>query len=114
MNNSSGKRNFQRSNRQNQQFRPDDDFNWNKVLKVVLSWSAIILLVFLVMTLFKGTEGTEVEVTYTEYQNFLQKNLITDAVVKKSDLMNYDFHGTLREPGHVTRNGKDLQVLKFT
>ena len=39
------------------QFRQDDDFNWNKVLKVVLSWSAIILLVFLVMTLFKGTEG---------------------------------------------------------
>ncbi len=39
--------------------RQDDDFNWNKVLKVVLSWSAIILLVFLVMTLFKGTEEAE-------------------------------------------------------
>ena len=111
------RRTFQRPvrrQRPGQQNRQDDDFNWNKVLKVVLSWSAIILLVFLVMTLFKGTEGTEVEVTYTEYQNFLQKNLITDAVIKKSDLMNYDFHGTLREPGHVTRNGKDLQVLKFT
>ena len=47
--------------RPGQQFRPDDDFNWNKVLKVVLSWSAIILLVFLVMTLFKGTEGTELK-----------------------------------------------------
>src|SRR5512135_3498268 len=94
--------------------RPDDDFNWNKVLKVVLSWSAIILLVFLVMTLFKGTDGAEVEVTYTEYQDLLQKNLITEATIKKSDLMNYDFHGVLKEPHHVNRNGKDLQFTKFT
>ena len=61
------KRDFQRpptkGKRPGQQFRQDDDFNWNKVLKVVLSWSAIILLVFLVMTLFKGTEGTEVRVS---------------------------------------------------
>ena len=94
--------------------RPDDDFNWNKVLKVVLSWSAIILLVFLVMTLFRGTEGTEVEVTYTEYQDFLQKNLITEATIKKSDLMNYDFHGVLKEPRRLNRNGKDVQFTKFT
>ena len=60
------RRGFQRptrGRRPGQQMRPDDDFNWNKVLKVILSWSAIILLVFLVMTLFKGTEGSEVEIS---------------------------------------------------
>jgi len=94
--------------------RQDDDFNWNKVLKVVLSWSAIILLVFLVMTLFKGQEGTEVEVTYTEYQDFLQKDLIDHATIKKSELMNYDFHGVLKEPTKINRNGKDVTVTNFT
>ncbi len=99
--------------RPGQPLRPDDDFNWNKVLKVVLSWSAIILLVFLVMTLFKGTEGTEQEVTYTEYQVFLQANEIAEATIKKSELTNYDFHGKLRESKQVTRGGKAYSFNRF-
>ncbi len=102
-----------RPKRQGQQFRQDDDFNWNKVLKVVLSWSAIILLVFLVMTLFKGTEGTEVELTYTEYQKELESGNIDHAVIKKSEFANYDFHGDLKSPSTVMRGGKPLQYQKF-
>ena len=110
------KRSFQRpgkNKRSGQQFRQDDDFNWNKVLKVVLSWSAIILLVFLVMTLFKGAEATEIEVTYTEYLDFLQKNNIAEATIKKSELTNYDFHGVLREPKRLQRGGKEVTFQKF-
>ncbi len=111
------RRSFQRPGkprRSGQQFKSDDDFNWNKVLKVVLSWSAIILLVFLVMTLFKGTEGTEVELSYTEYEQFLKEGKIAEAVVKKSELTNYDFHGVLKASDHVPRNGKDVTFQKFT
>ncbi|HXX64475.1 MAG TPA: ATP-dependent zinc metalloprotease FtsH [Bacteroidota bacterium] len=104
----------QKGKRPAPQFRQDDDFNWNKVLKVVISWSAIILLVFVVMTLFKGTEGTETEITYTEYETFLQKNMIAEATIKKSELANYDFHGVLKEPSRLTRNGKDIPVQRFT
>ncbi len=104
----------QKGKRPGQQFRQDDDFNWNKVLKVVISWSAIILLVFVVMTLFKGTEGTETEVSYNEYESFLDKGLIAEATVKKSELTNFDFHGTLREPTRVNRGGKDVSVTRFS
>jgi cell division protease FtsH len=104
----------QKGKRPGQQYRQDDDFNWNKVLKVVISWSAILLLVFVVMTLFKGTEGTEVEVTYTEYQGFLEHNMIAEATIKKSELANYDFHGTLKEPTHINRGGKEIQFQRFT
>lgn len=109
------KRGYQRGGkgRRPGQFRPDDDFNWNRVLKVVLSWSAIILLVFLVMTLFKGTEGNEVEISYTEYLEFLQGNAIAEATVKKSELTNYDFHGVLKEPRRVNRGGRDVTFQKF-
>jgi cell division protease FtsH len=100
--------------RPGQQFRQDDDFNWNKVLKVVISWSAIILLVFVVLTLFKGTEGTEVEISYTEYQTFLEKNMIAEAVVKKSELTNFDFHGVLREPVDLNHGGKQVRIHRFT
>ena len=97
-----------------QQFRSDDDFNWNKVLKVVLSWSAIILLVFLVMTLFKGTEGTRVELTFTEYQQLLTSGQIASATIKKSELTNYDFEGELKKPSTVVRGGKEITFQKFT
>jgi cell division protease FtsH len=104
----------QKGKRPGQQFRQDDDFNWNKVLKVVISWSAIILLVFVVMTLFKGNEGAEAEVSYNEYQSFLEKGLIVEATIKKSELTNFDFHGTLREATRLSRGGKDISVTRFT
>lgn len=95
--------------------RGDDDFNWGKVLRVVLSWSAIIMAVFLVMTIFKGQEATEYEVTYTQYQEFLTNNKIGRAIVKKSNFNDFDFHGTLTEVQEITlTTGKKVRVEKFT
>jgi cell division protease FtsH len=67
------------------------------------------------MTLFKGTEGNEVEITYTEYQEFLKNDRIARATIKKSELTNYDFHGELRNPETVTREGREvlIQSKKF-
>jgi cell division protease FtsH len=116
-NDSDKRRSFQRptrGKRSGPSFRQDDDFNWNKVLKVVLSWSVIILLVFVVMTLFKGAEGNEMEITYTEYQKLLQENLISEAIIKKSELTNYDFHGTLKESRRINRGGKEVPYTRFT
>ena len=110
------RRNFprqQRNKKSGPPVRPEDDFNWNKVLKVVLSWSAIILVVFLLMTLFKSTEPTELEVTYTEYQQLLLGNHIRRATIKKSELTNYDFHGELKEAQTVTRNARQVSVTRF-
>jgi len=116
-NDSDKRRGFQRPSRGKRSgpsFRQDDDFNWNKVLKVVLSWSVIILLVFVVMTLFKGAEGNEMEITYTEYQKLLQENQISEAIIKKSELTNYDFHGTLKDARRINRGGKEVPYTRFT
>ena len=95
--------------------RGEDDFNWGKVLRVVLSWSAIIMAVFLVMTIFKGQEATEYEVTYTQYQEFLTGNKIGRAIIKKSNFNDFDFHGTLTEVQEITlTTGKKVRVEKFT
>jgi cell division protease FtsH len=112
-----GRRQTQKPSRQrrsDQQFRSDDDFNWNRVLKVVLSWSAIILLVFLVMSLFRSTETSEIEITYTEYLDLLKDNAIAEATVRKSDLMNYDFHGVLKPEHALVRNGKEFDRFTLT
>jgi len=78
-------------------FRGEEEFNWGKVIRVVISWVAIISAVFFLMWLFRGSEGPEYEVTYPQYQTFLKNNQIEEATVKKSDLNNYDFHGKLKQ-----------------
>ncbi|MBI4548014.1 MAG: ATP-dependent metallopeptidase FtsH/Yme1/Tma family protein [Ignavibacteriae bacterium] len=96
------------------QFRGDDDFNWAKVIKVILSWSAIILGVFIVMTLFRSQEGVEVEIDYTQYLQYLREGHISTAEVRKSELNNFDFHGTLKKPMPLlTASGKQVTVERF-
>jgi cell division protease FtsH len=71
--------------------------------------------VFLVMTIFKGQEATEYEVTYTQYQEFLASNKIGRAIIKKSNFNDFDFHGTLTEAQEITlTTGKKVRVEKFT
>ncbi len=95
--------------------RGDDEFNWGKVFRVVLSWSAILMAVFLIMTIFKGAETTEYEVSFTQYQDFLMHNQIAKATVKKSNFNDFDFHGTLHEAQEITTSGgKKIKVEKFT
>ena len=65
------------------QFRNDDDFNWGKVLKVVLSWSAIIFGVFILVTLFRSQEVSQYEVPFTTYLEYLKGGKIGSATIKK-------------------------------
>ncbi len=94
--------------------RNDDEFNWNKALRVIVSWSAIILAVFLVMTFIRGTEANETEITFSQYQDFLRNGLIQKATVKKSNFNDFDFHGVLKEPQDILQNNKRTKVERFT
>ncbi len=80
----------------------DDEFNWGKVFRAILSWSAIILAVFVIMTLLRTNENPEVDVTYSGYQQLVQGGQIQSAVIKKSELTNFEFHGVLKEKQTVT------------
>jgi cell division protease FtsH len=91
----------------------DDDMNWNKILKIILGWSALIMAMFFIMTFLRGTNGTEHRITYLQYEAFLGGNKIEKAVIKKSDFNNVEFHGTLKQPEIVRIDGKDVKVEKF-
>ncbi len=96
------------------QFRNDDDFNWGKVLKVVLSWSAIIFGVFILVTLFRTQEVSQYEVPYTTYLEYLRGGKVASAIVKKSELNNYEFHGTLKGAETIdTPGGKRVTIERF-
>ncbi|HLF15337.1 MAG TPA: ATP-dependent zinc metalloprotease FtsH [Bacteroidota bacterium] len=96
------------------QFRNDDDFNWGKVLKVVLSWSAIIFGVFILVTLFRSQEVSQYEVPFTTYLEYLKGGKIGSATIKKSEMNNYEFHGTLRSAETIDGpGGKRVTIERF-
>jgi cell division protease FtsH len=80
----------------------EDEFNWNKVGRMIAGWLGILLAVYLIMLAFKSTEETEYEISFTTYQTLLSDGKIADALIKKSDFNNYDFHGKLTAPIDIT------------
>jgi len=85
----------------------EDDTQWGKFGKVILSWIAIILAVFLFMWAFRTNEETEYEINFITFQQLLNDQKFTDAAVKISGFNVYDFHGKLKDPMDIqTANGK--------
>jgi cell division protease FtsH len=85
----------------------EEDSPWGKFGKVILSWIAIILAVFLFMWAFRTNEETEYEVSFTTFQQLLNDQKFSDAAVKISGYTIFDFHGKLKEPMDIqTANGK--------
>ena len=92
----------------------NDDFNWGKVARVILSWLIIISAVFALMVWFRGNQKLEYEITFDQYQQFLKAGKIKEAIVKKTDVNNFDFHGVLKEPEEmITVDGKKVRGDKF-
>ncbi len=85
----------------------EDETTWGKFGRVVLSWVAIVAAVFLLMWAFKTDQETSFEINYTTYQSLMADGKITEAVIKKSNLNDFDFHGKLKQPTDIqTVNGK--------
>jgi cell division protease FtsH len=98
----------------NKNIRNDDDFNWSKLSRVVLSWFAILVGVFIIMSIFKATGAQEYEIDYPVYLDLLKSGDIKEATVKKADFNNYTFHGILKEVKNLrTADGVAANVIHF-
>jgi cell division protease FtsH len=103
-----------RQRKPNKKTRNDDDFNWQKLSKVVLSWFAILVGVFIVMTIFKATGTQEYAIDYPVYIDLLKSGDIKEATIKKADFNNYTFHGVLKEIKNLrTADGVSTNVTHF-
>ncbi|MCC6864972.1 MAG: ATP-dependent zinc metalloprotease FtsH [Ignavibacteria bacterium] len=93
--------------------RRNEEFNWNRVFKVVLGWSAILFGFFLIMIWSKSGDGGEVEIGFDQYQKLLNDNKIKEAVVKKLD-NTFTFHGVLKQPEPVNVGSRQVTTEKFS
>lgn len=91
----------------------NDDFNWNRVFKIVLGWSAILIGFFLIMIYTKGADGKYSELKYDQYMKFLNEKKIESAVIKKSD-NNYEFLGKLKAPEVINYGNRNVTIDRFS
>ncbi|HRE41005.1 MAG TPA: ATP-dependent zinc metalloprotease FtsH [Ignavibacteria bacterium] len=92
--------------------KPGDEFNWNRVFKIVLGWSAILIGFFLIMIYTKGSDTKFSEISFNQYQTFLADKKIESAVIKKAE-NNYEFFGKLKTPEAIDVGGRIFTIDKF-
>jgi cell division protease FtsH len=93
--------------------RKTDEFNWNRVFKVVLGWSAILLGFFLIMIWSKSGDSSEVEINFDQYQKLLGESKIKEAVIKKSE-SSFTFHGLLKQAEPLNVGTRQVTADKFS
>ncbi|MCX6142046.1 MAG: AAA family ATPase, partial [Ignavibacteriales bacterium] len=76
---------------------------------MIATWLAILLAVYLIMYAFKQTEETEYEINFTSYQALLNDGKFAEALIKKSDFNNYDFHAKLKAPTDIVTSSEKPQ-----
>lgn len=94
--------------------KPDDNFDWSKIIRMVFGWGAVIVAAVIVMQLFKTGTPTYVEISYKEYVKLLDEDKIKKANVAKSDINDYYFQGELKAEEFININGKEVKVRNFS
>jgi cell division protease FtsH len=82
--------------------KESEEFNWKRVLRVALSWSLIIIAVFVIMSLFRDDDSGKQKIMFNQYLTLLNENKIKSATIKKTGTNDFDFHGILRSSEEMT------------
>lgn len=94
--------------------RPDDNFDWSKIIRLVFGWGAVIVAAVIVMQLFKTGTANYVEVPYSHYEKFLNEGKVIRAVISKSDFNDYAFKGELKQEEVIVIGNRDVKVKNFS
>jgi cell division protease FtsH len=98
------KSDFNPGNYDNQQF---------KFFRIAIIWVFIFAAVALTYFFFQTSQKPEWPISYTEYIDLLQNNKIKSAVIKKSQLNDYEFHGELKDRITAVIDSKPREIKYF-
>ena len=105
------KKSSNKNQKNNNPKRPDDNFDWSKVIRMVFGWGAVIVAAVIVMQVFRTNTETFTEVPYGEYEIILQTpENISSASITKADLNDYTFKAELRNETNINIKGKPVSV----
>jgi len=91
--------------------RPDDNFDWSKIIRMVLGWGAVIFAAVIVMQVLKTGQENYVDVPFAEYRKLLDETgKIREATITKSDVNDYYFRAKLTAETSVNIDGTQTKV----
>lgn len=79
----------------------------NNIFRNLMLWLALVAGIFSIYIFTQSANQGYVPVSYSQYQKFLEENLIKNAVIEKSQLNDYVFKGVLNEQVAVTTGTGD-------
>ncbi len=94
--------------------KPDDNFDWSKIIKLVFGWGAVVVVAVIVMQLFKSNSATYTEVPYIEYEKLLNQDQIKSARIIKSDINDYYFKAELKSEQEINIGNKQVAVKNIS
>ena len=66
--------------------KPDDNFDWSKIIRMVFGWGAVIVAAVILMQVFRSGTENYVEIPFAEYERLInESDKITKAQITKSD-----------------------------
>ncbi len=80
-----------------------NNFQWKQAGKTSLVWVVILVSAIFLSNLFTAGSRNEVEIQFFEYQKFL-----TDGAILEAEVVEKEFHGKLKEPQEVVREGQKV------
>lgn len=91
--------------------KPDDNFDWTKIIRMVFGWGAVIVAAVIVMQLVRTDQVNYIEIPFDSYERLLeQPDKINEAKITKSDVNDYYFTADLTSETTITINGKPKKV----
>ncbi len=91
--------------------KPDDNFDWSKILRMVFGWGAVIVAAVIVMQVFRTGQENFVEIPFAEYKRLInESDKITEATITKSDINDYYFKAELSTETTVSIDGSNTSV----
>jgi cell division protease FtsH len=90
--------------------RPDENFDWSKIIRMVFGWGAVVVAFVIILQLFKTNSTNYVEIPYPQYEKLLNDDQILKATITKSDANDYFFKAELKAQENINVNGKDVPV----
>ena len=94
--------------------KPDDNFDWSKIIRMIFGWGAVIVAAVIVMQLFKTGSTNYTDVPYQEYEKLISDNNILKANITKQDVNDYYFKAELKSPVSIKLNGKQQTVKNIS
>jgi cell division protease FtsH len=100
-----------KNNKKAPNHNPDEQ--QGKMGKNMMFWLFISLGVISLLLFFQDGNKSDARVSYSQYKEFLDKGLITEATIIKTQMNDYEFYGKLSSPVTINVDNKKKKVVTF-